>query len=95
MPAHTDGHPAQFAIGDRVFSHYVMDWGTVTWIGSYQEPCPHGVTGSMLPGSRWYDVKMDKGRVETFDDANGDWDLARCVPPSVARKYGYGDDPKA
>lgn len=84
-----------FKPGDRVFSHYAMDWGTIQSVDKTDEPTTHGVTGSPLPGTTWYTVAMDKGRRESFDDADGNWDLARIVPPSVAKRYGYGDDPKA
>jgi hypothetical protein len=83
----------RFQPGDRVFSHYVMSWGTVLQATRTDEPCPHGVTGDMLPGTTWYDVKMDNGDRERLDDADGNWDLARLLPPSVARRYGYPSDP--
>jgi hypothetical protein len=86
----------QFQEGDRVFSHYVMDWGTVERVGRTTEPTTHGVTGSPLPGSTWYSVRFDKsGSMELLDDAHGNWDLARIVPPEIATRYGYGSDPKA
>lgn len=84
----------KFAVGDRVFSHYVMDWGTISKIGQTTEPTVHGVTGDPLPGSTWYTVRFDKGITESLDDAGGNWDLARIVPPDVARRYGWGDDPR-
>ena len=88
--------PRAFEPGDRCFSHYVMDWGTVERVARTEEPGVHGVTGSPLPGSTWYDVRMDKsGRLEYLDDADGDWDLARIVPPQIATRYGYGTDPRA
>lgn len=85
----------QFEVGDRCFSHYVMGWGTVERIGQTHEPTPHGVTGTLLPGTTWYTVRLDKGGTELLDDAHGDWELARIVPPAVAQRYGYGSDPKA
>lgn len=84
----------KFKVGDRVFSHYCMDWGTIESIIHTTEPTTHGVTGSPLPGTTWYRVKMDSGSREQLDDADGQWDLARIVPPEIAMRYGYGDDPK-
>jgi hypothetical protein len=85
----------QFKPGDRFFSHYVMDWGTVESISHTDRGQVHGVTGSKLPDTTWYKVVTDKhGDHDLLDDAHGDWDMARMVPPDVARRYGYGDDPK-
>jgi hypothetical protein len=82
----TDSLPAPlFAVGDRVFSHYVMGWGQIVRV----DPAPAS------NGSRWYRVSMDDGSSELFDDAGGDWMLARIVPPAVAQRYGYGTDPRA
>lgn len=83
----------QFDIGDRVFSHYVMDWGTVTRVHQTEPPTRHGVTGELLPASTWYSVRFDKGGNEMLDDAAGRWDLARIMPPTIAARYGYGNDP--
>lgn len=85
----------QFAVGDRCFSHYTMAWGTVESVGHTTEPTTHGVTGSPLPGSTWYTVRSDSGEINQLDDAHGDWELARLLPPAVASRYGYGSDPKA
>ena len=85
-----------FQLGDRCFSHYVMDWGTVESISHTTAETTHGVTGSELPASTWYGVRMDKtGSLELLDDGGGDWELARIVPPEIAARYGYGSDPKA
>jgi hypothetical protein len=85
----------QFKIGDRVFSHYVMGWGTIDRLSRTYRGDTHGVTGDPLPDTTWYSVKMDKGTTELLDDAHGNWDAARIVPPHIAKRYGYGDDPKA
>jgi hypothetical protein len=89
----TESKP-QFGVGDRVFSHYAMDWGTVKKVGKTERNQSHGVTGSALPDTTWYEVEMDKGGTQLLDDAHGDWDMARLIPPSIARRYGYGEDPK-
>lgn len=86
---------ACFARGDRVFSHYVMDWGTVESVEHTEPAGVHGVTGSPLPASTWYFVRFDKGSRELLDDASGDWDMARIVPPRIASRFGYGTDPKS
>jgi hypothetical protein len=52
------------------------------------------VTGSPLPGSTWYTVRSDNGETNLLDDAHGDWELARLLPPAVASRYGYGSDPQ-
>jgi hypothetical protein len=37
-----------------------------------------------------------EGHVSSMlDDAHGNWDMARMVPPRIAERYGYGADPKA
>jgi hypothetical protein len=82
----------RFAVDDRVFSRYTMSCGRIVSIDRTDDPTPHGVTGDMLPGSTWYTVLMDNGDREYLDDANGNWDLARIVPLSVARRYGYKVD---
>lgn len=95
MTEATETQP-QFAVGARVFSHYVMDWGTVERIGQTRRGDTHGVTGSPLPDTTWYTVRMDKsGGTELLDDAHGNWDMARIVPPEIAARFGYGTDPKA
>lgn len=83
----------QFTPGDRVFSHYVDSWGTVEALERTDRDDVHGVTGSPLPDTTWYRIRMDSGRVESLDDAHGTWDMARIVPPHIARRYGYGNDP--
>ena len=85
---------SQFKVGDRVFSHYVMKWGTVEKINETRRGDKHGVTGSPLPDTTWYTVRFDNGSTERLDDAHGDWDMARLVPPHIARRHGYGDDPQ-
>jgi hypothetical protein len=89
----TQTQPA-FKVGDRVFSHYTMKWGTVTAIDITYRGQTHGVTGSPLPDTTWYTVRADDGSVDSLDDAHGDWGMARIVPPRIAKLYGYGDDPK-
>jgi hypothetical protein len=85
----------QFDVGDRVFSHYEMAWGTIKRVGHTESDRTHGVTGSRLPDTTWYDVAFDNGATHVMDDAHGDWDMARIVPPHIARRFGYGSDPKA
>lgn len=85
----------QFTPGDRVFSHYTMSWGTVEAIDHTVRDRVHGVTGTPLPDTTWYDIRMDDGSRELLDDAHGDWDMARIVPPAIAKRYGYGTDPLA
>ena len=86
-----------FSPGDRVFSHYAMKWGTVVSVKETVRDSVHGVTGSPLPDTTWYEVAMDgatNGAVELLDDAHGNWDMARIVPPAIATRYGYGTDPR-
>ena len=84
----------QFTPGDRVFSHYTMTWGTVTEVVHTVRGAVHGVTGNPLPDTTWYEVTMDNGSRERLDDAHGDWNMARIVPPRIATRYGYGTDPQ-
>jgi hypothetical protein len=91
----------QFSIGDRVFSHYtkntaagVSGWGTIARIDTTYRDQKHGVTGSPLPDTTWYEVTSDEGATHLLDDAHGNWDMARIVPPHIAMRYGYGPDPK-
>lgn len=28
-----------------------------------------------------------------LDDGHGNWNMARMVPPHIAKRFGYGDDP--
>lgn len=84
-----------FAPGDRVFTHYDMAWGTIDKLDHTVRGSVHGVTGSPLPDTTWYWVTMDNGDRGYYDDAHGDWDMARIVPPHIAQRYGYGSDPRA
>lgn len=90
----------QFKEGDRVFSHYtkhvaagVSGWGTIAKIGDTRRGAKHGVTGDPLPDTTWYTVRTDEGGRELLDDAHGNWEMARIVPPHIAERYGYGADP--
>jgi hypothetical protein len=90
-----------FKPGDRIFSHYTRDkhrgvsgWGTVDRIDHTVRDAVHGVTGSKLPDTTWYWINTDEGSTELLDDAHSNWDMARIVPPHIAKCYGYGDDPK-
>jgi hypothetical protein len=84
-----------FDEGDRVFSHYEMKWGAIEEVGKTYTGQTHGVTGSPLPDTTWYRVRMDDGSVSLLDDGHGNWNMARIVPPHIARRFGYGSDPKA
>lgn len=79
MPA-SQTQPA-FAVGDRCFSHYTMQWGTIEDVLETRRGDTHGVTGEPLPDTTWYAVRNDDGRVHMLDDAHGDWGMARIVPP--------------
>lgn len=92
MSTTTETQP-QFTPGDRVFSHYEMKWGTIEKVGTTYRGQTHGVTGSKLPDTTWYTVKLDGGGWSSLDDAHGNWDMARIVPPHIARRFGYGNDP--
>ena len=85
----------QFKPGDRFFTHYDMQWGDVISISNTVRAAHHGVTGEPLPDTTWYRVKYDNGDTGLLDDAHGNWDMARMVPPHIAKRYGYGEDPKA
>jgi hypothetical protein len=85
----------KFVPGSRVFTHYDMQWGTVTGINTTYRDQTHGVTGSKLPDTTWYDVQYDNGSTSLLDDAHGNWDMARIVPPHIAKRFNYGDDPMA
>lgn len=85
----------QFKEGDRVFSHYVMKWGTVESLNHTRRNERHGVSGETLPDTSWFNVRLDDGERIMLDDAHGNWDMARIVPPEIAERYGYGSDPKA
>ena len=84
----------QFQPGDRCFSHYTMKWGTIEEVGRTDRDQTHGVTGSPLPDTTWYTVLNDDGSTDSLDDAHGEWELARVVPPAIATRYGYGSDPR-
>ena len=83
----------QFKPGDRFWTHYDYQWGTVIRINTTYRDQKHGVTGSPLPDTTWYDVKYDNGATSMLDDAHGDWNMARMVPPRIAVRYGYGKRP--
>src|SRR5947208_13531239 len=87
----------QFQVGDRCFSHYTMTWGTVERIVSTERDRYRRGTGKpedRMHDTTWYDVRNDSGSTDLLDDAHGHWELARIVPPHIAKRYGYGDDPK-
>jgi hypothetical protein len=84
-----------FEPGDRVFTHYDMKWGTVESLDTTYRDMKHGVTGTPLPDTTWYTVKYDDGATSLLDDAHGEWDMARIVPPYIAERYDYGKDPRA
>lgn len=85
----------QFQVGDRCFSHYAMKWGTIAEVGTTYRNQKHGVTHDSLPDTTWYYVTLDdEGGRELLDDAHGNWDMARIVPPHIAAWYGFGTDPK-
>lgn len=83
-----------FGTGDRCFSHYTMKWGTVEEVRETYRGKKHGVTGDPLPDTTWYNVRWDDGSTDSMDDAHGNWDMARIIPPAVADRFGYGKDPK-
>lgn len=87
----------QFKPGDRFWTHYDYKWGTVIKVNHTVRDSIHGVTGDKLPDTTWYDVRYDgdpEGRTSSMlDDAHGNWDMARLVPPHIAKRFGYGDDP--
>lgn len=83
-----------FTAGDRIFSHYTMKWGTIHLKLHTVRGAKHGVTGSDLPDTTWYRINWDDGSSDMLDDAHGDWDMARIVPPLIAERYNYGSDPK-
>jgi hypothetical protein len=119
----------QFKPGDRFFTHYDMQWGTVKRISHTDRDRTHGVTGSKMDDTTWYDVTYDADAPEVgsewctcdtnstddacpvhgsldvrdwsfwrtsslLDDAHGNWDMARMIPPHIATRYRYGKDPK-
>jgi hypothetical protein len=72
----------QFKPGDRFFTHYDMKWGTVVSENTTYRNQTHGVTGSKLPDTTWYNVKYDDGSTSLLDDAHGNWDMARMSRPT-------------
>jgi len=88
----------QFKEGDRVFSHYAMKWGKIYAIGRTDRGRYYHGTGKpedRMDDTTWYDVIWDDGSTDMMDDAHGNWDMARIVPPHIAERYGYGSDPRA
>jgi hypothetical protein len=85
----------QFSPGDRFFTHYDMQWGTVESVSHTDRDRRHGVTGEPMDDTTWYRVTYDNGSTSILDDAHGNWDMARMVPPEIARRYGYGADPQS
>jgi len=85
----------QFKPGDRFWTHYDYQWGTVVKADRTYRDQVHGVTGDPLPDTTWYEVQYDDGATSLLDDAHGNWDMARMVPPHIAKRFGYGDDPKS
>jgi hypothetical protein len=86
----------QFNVGDRCFSHYTMKWGTVIMVGNTdRDRYYHGIETpeNRMDDTTWYDVRADDGSMHMLDDAHGNWDMARLVPPHIAKRYGYGEDP--
>lgn len=90
-----------FAVGDRCFSHYtrhlargISGWGTIERVDHTRRGATHGVTGSPLPDTTWYTVRTDEGGTEYLDCAHGNLTHARIVTPDMARRYGYGEDPR-
>lgn len=85
--------PAVLEVGQRVFSHYTMKWGTVESLAqSREEQLYQGEpTGTY---TTWWFVRADDGSRDMLDDADGNWDMARVVPAAVATRHGYGRDPR-
>lgn len=80
-------------IGQRVFSHYTMKWGTVESVArEHEEQRWQGEpTGTY---TTWWNVRADDGSRDMLDDADGNWYMARVIPAAVATSAGYGRDPK-
>lgn len=86
----------QFKVGDRCFSHYTMKWGTIAKVGNTDRDRYYRSTGKpedRMDDTTWYDVRADDGSVDMLDDAHGNWEMARVVPPNIALDAGYGVDP--
>lgn len=86
-----------FKVGDRVWSHYTYKWGTIEKVGNTDtDRYYHGIETpeNRMDDTTWYDVHADDGSIDMLDDAGGNWEMARIVPPHIACRYGYGDDPK-
>jgi hypothetical protein len=78
----------RFNVGDRVFSHYTGKWGSIERIDH------RGTDADGREYTTWYEVRADDGTVDLLDDHDGQWTLARIVPPRIATRYGYGEDPR-
>lgn len=68
-----------WAEGERGFSHYQMEWGTV-------------IEGQKDPDARdgwdaWFEVRFDGGTTHLMN-------AERFVSPELAARYGYGADPR-
>lgn len=74
------------ASGDRVYTTDGI--GTIQRIDHVERAYRHGVTGDRYPSAVWYRVKLDTGDTNSFDDAGGDWDMARMMPLDMARRAG-------
>jgi hypothetical protein len=85
----------QFKPGDRFWTHYDYQWGTVVNVSHTCRDRVHGVTGDKLDDTTWYNVRYDDGSTSMLDDAHGNWEMARMVPPHIAKRYGYGEDPQS
>jgi hypothetical protein len=85
---------AQFKPDDRFFTHYDYQWGTVINISHTDRDRTHHL-GHKMDDTTWYHVKYDDGSTSILDDAHGNWDMARMIPPHIAKRYGYGEDPKS
>lgn len=86
----------QFKVGDRVWSHYSYKWGTIESIDNTERDRYYRGTGlakDRMDDTTWYTVRNDDGSTDYLDDAHGNWEMARIVPPHIAKRYGYGDDP--
>lgn len=84
----------RFKVGDRVFSHYTMGWGTVTEVQETQEVLSRGEpTGHY---DTWYYVTFDDGNKHLMNDGGTyGWDMCRIMPERIAMRYGYGGDPNS
>lgn len=78
--------------GERVFSHYVNKWGEIIEQGQRKPLVVDGKETSKF--DTWHVVQWDDGSIDTMNDGDGNWNNARIIPPNIASRYGYGDDPK-